>query len=673
VTPDEESPLTQRYVVTDVFFGAPWLDVDEERAEPRPHRYVHGGFAGTDTRFSMYFPPAAEYGGRFLHCIGGGRGGSEHTALSPAGVFGGGFGMAFDHAAYLVESNQGHLSPDDLCPKAGDDTTVYAYRASAEAARFARHVADEVYGSAPAHGYLFGGSGGGNRSIACIEHEPELWAGALSITFGNPYRSFRANGAMFGAVHQLGDALARVVDATEVGGADDPFDGLTTLQREALRDAYRLGFPRGAEATMGGDISLATWTLHAQALMARDPEYFRAYFAEPGHRGFDVLADAVLDVTTTVTGVFTAGDLASRATGPGAAMLRWRDPSATIGVTLADELTAPARTLTVTVLTGDAEGRVLHGGSTIDDVLVASPFLAGEVQKLVYLGVQPGDEVRLENRPFLAYCDWYRHHVLDGPEYDFTKLDGRPLYPQHPHVDEPDPVFGELPATGRFDGKVVMLNATLSGPGERVGYHRLVREHLGDATDDRYRLWSIECGGYTPTPSPGIEAGQPAPTTKYVDYSGWVPQAMRDLVAWVEDGTPPPSTTAYAYDSYGRFAMPADASARGGIQPVVDLTADGGVRAEVGVGATVTFEARAGVPPGAGALVGMRFDPDGTGAWPHEDVIEPATSLTSTWSHAYDAPGTYFPAVMVTSQREGDAVDVARRVHNLGRVRVVVA
>ena len=31
--------------------GAAYIDIDEWRDAPRPHRYVHGGFEGTHTRF----------------------------------------------------------------------------------------------------------------------------------------------------------------------------------------------------------------------------------------------------------------------------------------------------------------------------------------------------------------------------------------------------------------------------------------------------------------------------------------------------------------------------------------------------------------------------------------------------------------------------------------------
>jgi hypothetical protein len=43
--------------------GDPFLDADERRESPRTHRYVHGGFAGTHTRFSFYFPPTGQYRG----------------------------------------------------------------------------------------------------------------------------------------------------------------------------------------------------------------------------------------------------------------------------------------------------------------------------------------------------------------------------------------------------------------------------------------------------------------------------------------------------------------------------------------------------------------------------------------------------------------------------------
>jgi hypothetical protein len=38
-------------------YNDPYVDVDEQRTTPVLHRYIHGGFKGTDAKFSFYFPP----------------------------------------------------------------------------------------------------------------------------------------------------------------------------------------------------------------------------------------------------------------------------------------------------------------------------------------------------------------------------------------------------------------------------------------------------------------------------------------------------------------------------------------------------------------------------------------------------------------------------------------
>ena len=45
------------------------FDIDEQRTTPAPHRYIHGGFKGTDAKFSFYFPPREQYQGRFFQNI----------------------------------------------------------------------------------------------------------------------------------------------------------------------------------------------------------------------------------------------------------------------------------------------------------------------------------------------------------------------------------------------------------------------------------------------------------------------------------------------------------------------------------------------------------------------------------------------------------------------------
>src|ERR1700733_6012194 len=107
------------YVVTDDFFGEPFIELDEPRERPSPHRFILGGFRGTDTEFAFYFPPAEYYTGRMFQPLEGGNGG--HAVSFGGGMLGEMFqriAMSARLGGYMVESNQGHKG-DDYDPKAG--------------------------------------------------------------------------------------------------------------------------------------------------------------------------------------------------------------------------------------------------------------------------------------------------------------------------------------------------------------------------------------------------------------------------------------------------------------------------------------------------------------------------------------------------------------------------
>src|SRR6478609_4129930 len=61
--------LAAKFTTKDTLFKEPYIDVDEWRDVPVRHRYVHGGFKGTDARFSFYFPPKEKYAGHFFQYI----------------------------------------------------------------------------------------------------------------------------------------------------------------------------------------------------------------------------------------------------------------------------------------------------------------------------------------------------------------------------------------------------------------------------------------------------------------------------------------------------------------------------------------------------------------------------------------------------------------------------
>src|SRR5690349_16247917 len=89
----------------DTSFGTPFIDVDEWRDDPVRHRYTHGGFEGTDARFSLYFPPAEQYEGRFFHAVLPMSGIEHAAALGVLYGVAGSIEFAVDSGAYLVESN----------------------------------------------------------------------------------------------------------------------------------------------------------------------------------------------------------------------------------------------------------------------------------------------------------------------------------------------------------------------------------------------------------------------------------------------------------------------------------------------------------------------------------------------------------------------------------------
>jgi hypothetical protein len=663
------------YEATDTFFGAPYVDRDEQRDQPTPHRYLHGGFEGTGTRFSLYFPPAEGYRGRFIQPLEGGLGGSEHSYDSISGAMGlliGGYDFAPGLGAYMVESNQGHVG-SELCPKAGDDATVYAYRASAETARLAKHLAVQLYGVAPHHGYVFGGSGGSGRAAMCIEHVHDVWDGALTFMGVTAAPTIeRAGGPPFSTLYNaqrvLGRQLSDVVDALEPGGSGRPYDGLSTAQREALRDLYRSGFPRGVEYLIThpqGQIGLWGWS--ADQWYADDPDYYDDFWTEPGYLGHDDLAafeaDLIVDRTVKVSKVVTARDL-----GPVGALM---EPDLVWGI-FVEGITAEDGFLqgsSIKILSGAAAGRQLWciGASRAGMLLADGIGADGNAR---FSGVEPGDEIELDNRRYLAYCYRYRHVVdVDDPAMAHLHVDGKALFPQQvSKPNTPPPHMGVYGWEGRYTGKVLTVQHTH----DSSIWPRLHAWPEGEA-EGRWVLQWLQNAEHVPWQSVP-RAGRVAASSRLIDWKGNVEQCLHDLTAWVEEGVAPPKTSGTTMEPGGQLALAPTAAERGGIQPVVGAWADGGARAEVAVGEPVTLSMQAEVPPGAGTVIAVQWDIDGTGAYPYEDASIDGTQskVTGSVEHTYTEPGTYFVTVRVTSHRNGELGATSRRIENLARARVIV-
>ncbi len=270
---------------SDPLFDAPYVDIDEWQDEPVRHRYVHGGFKGTDARFAIRFPPAERYEGRFFHPIFAVPG-SEHMFALPGSVLlsglGGSVGFAVATGAYLVESNQGSLNGFS-----NEDWTVTGYRTSAAAARYSRVLAAEMYGEHRPYGYVFGGSGGAYKTMSCFESLPGLWDGAVPFMHGTPMSVPNNFTVQNHAIRVLRAKFPAIVDAVEPGGSGDMFATLTAEEREALAEVTRMGFPPRSwfDAERIADHYHGVWAFLIDNVTKWDPEYFEDFWTVPGYLG----------------------------------------------------------------------------------------------------------------------------------------------------------------------------------------------------------------------------------------------------------------------------------------------------------------------------------------------------------------------------------------------------
>ena len=116
--------------------------VDEWRDKPVRHRYIHGGFEGTTTKFSFYFPTKEAYRGRFFQYI---TPFPDNEFLSQ-GATGEDdkIGFSISSGAYFIETNGGG-KVDFAKPSFMSDATIGAFRANAATAQFSKIVASKIY------------------------------------------------------------------------------------------------------------------------------------------------------------------------------------------------------------------------------------------------------------------------------------------------------------------------------------------------------------------------------------------------------------------------------------------------------------------------------------------------------------------------------------------------
>lgn len=686
------------YIISDDFFGQPYIDQDEIKSEPSAHRFVHGGFSDTDTRFAFYFPIVDSYQGRMFQPLEGGNGGHEVS-------FGGGMlGMMFQRIAfaehmggYMVESNQGHIG-DNIDEKAGNDPGLYGWRASAESARLSKFIAAQIYGYPPNYSYVWGGSGGGRRSPLCIENAPDVWQGCLPSTSGGEISEPGNNkqvrsggpigfGQMFNVQRLLGkEKIMRVVDAMAPGGTGNPFIDLSNHEREELARLYRLGFPRGNESMIlepMGQIWL--WSSLADSLISDDPEYFNNFWNKPGYIGHDMpsaVNEDIVNTTAIIKRTISAKNLNEDEEFSGPEYQTMRMFAAMIGsageaydMPYAVELegidSGYLLGTGIRINSGKAKGRQFYATGVVNNIFACDGH--GEANLKRFSDVDIGDEVIVDNRNFLAFCYYARHHAIDEPQFSSLKLDNTAIYPQHP-IPTMAPLMGNC-YTGNYKGKLLWIHHTHDSsvwPANGLLYASAVAAYQGEeqAAENFCLRWN-ENAEHGP---PFIVPPEPnrASNTRLIDFTPITEQSLVDLVDWVEKGIKPVASN-YSYTD-GKIILANTAEERRGIQPIVKVKANGKSLTHCKINEPVTLEVEGEIIAEAGKIINVKWDFDGSGSFPfsHHEIDGKSSSIHLKTSHSYAKPGIYFVSALVESHRNGDINATKFRIPNVAQAKIIV-
>jgi hypothetical protein len=632
----------------DPVYNNPYIEVDEMRTEPVPHRYVHGGFKGTEARFSFYFPPAEQYDGRFFHNT------YPMATMSDVGPFPIEFEVAtgdlpftLDSGAYYVQTNNG-----GLFRAANVDPAIPAYRVNAAAAKYSRVVAAQVYGEHRPFGYLFGGSGGAYQTLGAAENTSGVWDGFVPFVPGCNHAIPSMFTVRMNALRVLRqrDRLPGIADALEPGGSGDPYAELNAEEAAAFREVSLMGYP--AKGWYGHATMDSGYFANISGMIpAMDPCYAEDFWSKPGYLGGDPKSSIHAERFRF------EGQVAAIDAGPPARIELGAAPSRDV---------ANAHLVVESGAAAGASLPIARNNST-------SLTLIAHLDPGVLSALRPGDNVRIDNSWSLALETYHRHQVPPTDDYygwnQFRDASGKPIYPQRSVLVGPAGTANAAGSvlTGRIHGKVLMLGCLMdidAFPWQADWYKGQVKATFGENYADRFALWFIEHAHHENPMSPLARVHA-------VSYGPALKQALRDLAAWVEKNERPSETVYTVVDT--QVVVPDTPAERKGVQPVIQLKANGALRTQAAAGEPVMFSGVIEVPPGAGKVVAAEWDFEGAGDFSSTATIaRPTERVELMATHAYATPGTYYAVLRGASQRQGDAGTPHCRIENLARARVVV-
>lgn len=663
--------------LNDPQFSKPYVDDDEWRDVPVRHHYIHGGFEGTEARFCFYFPPKETYAKRFFHNMSA-FAGDERAAQFEKGQEK--IAFAVSHGAYLVETNQGGGD------KSGDNSLIY--RSNASTAQYSRALAVQFYGEHRPYGYIFGGSGGGYKSISCVECTEGVWDGAVPFVIGSPVALPNVFTMRMHALRILRNKLEEICDALEPGGSGDPYACLNEEEKEALREAELMGFPMKAWCVYE-TLGQTALPVLVGAVESLDPSYYTDFWEKEGYLGTLPDSSATRDrikMECRITAVYdmeqtmkTAADTIDEgnAYGVDEAWKHGLNKGRKLPVFQLDSFPDAGsylEGLKLQFLSGELAGLKFRIYCLDNKSVTVNGESDGRDLEQILLKAKVGDCVLLDNSDFIALQTYHRHQI-PGLEYhawdQFRDKNGEPLYPQR--TVQVSPVLtGSVGSVqkGTPTCKLIVLESLMDEsalPWQADWYRNEVAKHYSGNIEDKMRLWYMENCMHT-----DCTEGNAGDHQHIVSYGGALNQALLDLSDWVERGIAPAATSEYTVDQ-GRVTVPEKAVQRRGIQPVVTLRVNGGEKATVKVGEKVLFSGTVELPNRDEVVEDITWDFEATNQFQKGGCLTPSEDGSCAEvkkEYCFSRPGTYFPVMRAASNRTSG--DSFTRVLNMARVRVIV-
>jgi hypothetical protein len=578
--------------------------------------------------------------------------------------------MAFTDGAYSVNWMSASI------PNA-----VASHRHEAAATQVAKVYANKLYGNtAKIYSYLWGCSGGGTVAMAAAENVTGIWDGVEVQCTGTKvdaqYHSFYWQALYTMAVpKEKADAVA----AAAVPGGTDIYAGLNEEEKSVLDEFISAGYPL---PVIGNHFKSLTPLVDPIDVRLFDPTYEDDFWSKPGYAGANppnYLKAAKVDGLATITGITRDAQNVPTAIQFDPATLpalgttgdnyleyyvyaadgttRLIDPTRAVGAptdnkprfSLMGKLDTASGVLTLSGTTKDVFGGV--------SPITNSPVLLN--------ALKVGGNIRVNNRFILAMYYYPRYSIFPSihSHDQYRNADGSPKYPQRPNLDflyhSSYRTMGGRVETGDIKVKTMLITGmgdNLAWPVFNASYAEEVQKTLGAAkANSMFRFYLHDNGRHT------TGGGQP----------GIFRQSIIDLMAWVEKGIAPPPSSVYSIKN-GQVILAPKAADRHGLQPVMELTANGSPRATVGVNQPVDLVAKLEMPPKTGKIVQYTWTIADTAGAP-TSIAKPQPLVNVNHTVTFDKPGTYVVRLTVNGQRDGlvDPTDQTL-LENFKEIRVVV-